>query len=49
VVFEQGEFDLDHSFATAGVLGEDVQYHRLAVHDVALKQPLEVALLCRAQ
>ena len=45
-VLEQRHLDLCHAFPGGGVLGEDVEDHRLAVDDVAVEGALQVPLLC---
>ncbi len=48
-VLEQRHLDLCHAFPGGGVLGEDVEDHRLAVDYVAVEGALQVALLCRGE
>ncbi len=40
-----GQFDLQLAFVSAGALGEDIEDKACSVHDPALEQTLQVALL----
>jgi hypothetical protein len=44
-----GQFDLQLAFVSAGALGEDIEDKAGPVHDPALEQTLQVALLGRGQ
>jgi hypothetical protein len=44
-----GQFDLQLAFVSAGALGEDIEDKAGPVHDPALEQTLQVALLGRVR